>query len=146
MEDTETSPERRAELRAATLARLAQERAEALARVKARTAGAAAAIPNKIAQRYAYSTDPRLAAALREKRERQREQWANREAARQLSGPRFTPYSGGRRKTNREAVSPVVTRTATVRPAETAHAARSFTQVMDLVGADRKWFATGANQ
>lgn len=145
MEEPETSPERAAERRAATLARLEQERAAQLNRVKARTAGAASAIPGKTAHRFVYSTDPRLAGALREKRERQREERANRQVAWQLSGPRFTPYRGGRR---RRADAPVTAAVRTVAPARavpTTPAPQSFTQVLVQVGADRKWFATGAN-
>ena len=145
MEEPETTPERAAERRAATLARLAQERAAQLERVKARTAGTVSAIPGKTAQRFVYSTDPRLAAALRVKRERQRDEQANRQVAWQLSGPRFTPYSGGRR---RRAEAPVTAAVRTVQPARavpTTPAPQSFTQVMVTVGADRKWFATGAN-
>jgi len=145
VDEPETSPERAAELRAATLARLAQERAAQLERVRARTAGTAKDIPGKTAQRFVYSTDPRLAGALRIKRERQRDEQANRRVAWQLSGPRFTPYSGGRR---RRAEAPVTAAVRTVQPARavpTTPAPQSFTQVMVTVGADRKWFAAGAN-
>ena len=145
MEEPETSPERAAERRAATLARLAQERAAQLERVRARTAGTVSAIPGKTAHRFVYSTDPRLAGALRVKRERERDERANRQAAYVLSGPRFTPYSGGKRK---RADAPVTAAVRTVQPARavpTTPAPQSFTQVMDTVGANRKWFATGAN-
>ncbi len=140
------TPEQRAERQAATLARLARERAEQLARVKARTAGAVSAIPAKTAQRYVYATDPRAAAALREKRERERGEHANRQAARQLSGWNFTPYSGGRRKPKG---APVTAAVSTTQPARAAtsnpRTPQPFTQVMVEVGADRKWFAAGPN-
>ncbi|MBS2531936.1 hypothetical protein KGQ20_04050 [Catenulispora sp. NF23] len=146
MEEPDTSPERAAERKAATLARLAQERAAQLERVKARTAGTASGIPGKTAHRFVYSTDPRLAGALRVKRERQRDERANRQVAWQLSGPRFTPYSGGRRKRADAQVTAAVRTIQPARAVPMAPAPQSFTQVMDTVGADRKWFATGANQ
>ncbi|GAA2019003.1 hypothetical protein GCM10009839_14150 [Catenulispora yoronensis] len=146
--EAQTPPDRRQAGQAATAARLAAERAEQLARVKARTAGAVTGIPTKTARRFVHATDPRLAAALREKRERQRDEQANRQAAWQLSGPRFTPYSGGRRKRSGVPVTAAVTTSAVSGTARAAipRAPESFTQVMDKVGADRKWFATGANQ
>jgi hypothetical protein len=146
VEEPETSPERRAERQAATLARLAQERAAQLERVRARTTGTVTSIPGKTAQRFVHSTDPRLAGALREKRERQRDEHANRQVAWQLSGPRFTPYSGGRRKRSNAPVTAAVRTVAPARAVQAAPAPQSFTQVMAQVGANRKWFATGANQ
>lgn len=145
MEEQGTTQERRAERQAETLARIAQERAEALARVKARGAGAVGGISAQTARRFAYVTNPDAARVLREKRERQRDELANRRAAWQLSGPRYTPYSGGKRRTARPDVTPAVVRTMQPARAVPSRDVQSFTQVMSLVGADRKWFAAGAN-
>lgn len=145
MEEQGTAPERRSARQAETAARIAQERAEALARVQARGAVAVGGISAQTARRFAYVTNPDAARALREKRERQREEQANRTAARRLPGWNFTPYSGGKRRTARPDVTPAVVRTVPAARAATPRDVHTFNQVITQVGADRKWFAAGAN-